>query len=65
MTLRLPDDQAVELEVVARANDMSVSEIVRDAITEHIERLREDADFQKRIKSIREREQSVFDRLAR
>ena len=35
------------------------------AITEHIERLREDADFQRRIKSIREHEQSVFDRLAR
>ena len=38
MTLRLPPEQADELEAVARAEGISVSDAVREAIAEHIER---------------------------
>ncbi len=40
MTLRLPAEQADELEAVARAEEISVSHAVREAITEHIARKR-------------------------
>ena len=38
MTLRLPVEQADALEAVARAEGISVSDAVREAIAEHIER---------------------------
>ncbi len=45
MTLRLSADQAEELDAVARADGISVSDAVREAITEHIARKRGDEDF--------------------
>lgn len=65
MTLRLPDDKARELETVARADDVPVSEAVRVAIDEHIERRRKDKTFQARMKKILEEDREVFERLAR
>lgn len=40
MTLRLSAEQADELEAVARAEGISVSDAVREAIAEHIARKR-------------------------
>ncbi len=65
MTLRLPDDQADELEAVARAEGMTVSETVRDAITEHIARKRKDKAFRERLKAVMERDREILDRLSR
>ena len=65
MTMRLPDDQAAELEFVARADNTSVSETVRTAIGEHIARRRNDQEFKARLREIMERDREILDRLAK
>jgi len=65
MSLRLPEDQAAELAAVARADDMPVSEVVREAIDNHIAARRADKDFQKRLKRRLEEDREVLERLAR
>jgi hypothetical protein len=64
MTLRLDADRAAELEAVARANGQSVSEAVRTAIEEMIDRARSDDEFQARLKESIARNQRVLERLA-
>ena len=49
MTLRLLTEQADELEAVARAEGISVSDAVREAIAEHIARKRKDKAFRDRL----------------
>lgn len=65
MTLRLPAEQARELEAVARAEGISVSDAVREAIAEHIERKRQDASFRERLRTVMERDREILERLAR
>jgi len=65
MTLRLPAEQADELEAVARAEGISVSDAVREAIAEHIERKRKDKVFRERLRAVMERDREILDRLAR
>jgi predicted DNA-binding protein len=63
MTLRLPAEQAAELEAVARAEGISVSDAVREAITEHIERKRKDKAFRERLRAVMDRDREILDRL--
>jgi hypothetical protein len=65
MTLRLTADQAAELEAVARAEGISVSDAVREAIAEHIERKRKDEAFRERLRAVMERDREILDRLSR
>lgn len=65
MTLRLPAEQAVELEAVARAEGISVSDAVREAITAHIERKRQDSGFRDRLRAVMDRDREILERLAR
>ena len=65
MTLRLSAEQAEELEAVARAQGISVSDAVREAITEHIDRKRKDKVFRARLRAVLERDREILDRLAR
>jgi post-segregation antitoxin (ccd killing protein) len=65
MTLRLSAVQADELEAVARAEGISVSDAVREAITEHIERKRKDKVFRERLRAVMERDREILERLAR
>lgn len=64
MSLRLPEDKAAELAAIARADDMPVSEAVREAIDNHIAARRADKDFQKRLKRRLEEDAEVLKRLA-
>jgi predicted DNA-binding protein len=64
-TMRLPEEKAAELEAVAQADGMHVSEAVREAIDHHIETRRKDKDFQARLTKLIEDNQRVLDRLAR
>lgn len=50
MTIRLPSDQAEDLDTVAAVEDRPVSEIIRVAIAEHIEKRRRDPAFQDSLK---------------
>ena len=65
MTLRLDDERAATLELVARADDQSVTEAVRNAIDEHIEHRRQDAEFRGRLQRRHEEERALYERLAR
>lgn len=65
MTLRLSATQAAELEAVARAEGISISDAVREAITEHIERKRKDKVFRERLRAAVERDREILERLAR
>lgn len=64
MTLRLPADQAAEVEAIAGVEDIPVSEFVRDAIGAHIEARRKDAAFKARLKSSIEANNDILERLA-
>ena len=64
MTLRLDDDQAAELEAIARIEDVSVAEEVRRALGAHIAARRKDRSFQARLKASMERNQEILKRLA-
>lgn len=65
MTLRLSEEQAEELEAVARAEGISVSDAVRVAIAEHIDRKRNDKVFRERLRTVMERDREILERLAR
>ena len=65
MTIRLDDEQAATLELVARADDQSVTEAVRAAIDAHIEERRRDKDFRERLRHRHEEERALYERLSR
>jgi hypothetical protein len=64
MTLRLTDEQAATLDLVARADDQTVSEAVRTAIDAHIEERRRDKDFKERLRRRQEDERELYKRLS-
>jgi predicted DNA-binding protein len=64
MTVRLSEGLAAELAVVARTDDMPVSESVREAIERHIASRRADKDFQRRLKKRLEQEREILKRFA-
>jgi predicted transcriptional regulator len=65
MTLRLDDERAAMLEMVARAEDKTMTEAVRDAIDAHIEARRNDAEFMERLRRRHEQERELYERLAK
>jgi predicted transcriptional regulator len=50
MTIRLAAEQAEALEIVASVEERPVSEIIRDAISEHIESRKKDRGFKQGLK---------------
>ena len=64
MTLRLTDEQAAMLDIVARADEQTVTEAVRTAIDAHIEERRRDKDFKERLRRRHEAERELYERLA-
>lgn len=64
MTLRLNADQAQDLETLARVEGSSVSEEIRSAIADRLAALRNDKDFQAKLKQLMEQERAVLERLA-
>jgi predicted transcriptional regulator len=65
MTLRLEEELARELEAVARVEDITVSEAVRRAITDHVEAKRADRAFQQRLDRFMDENRAILERLAR
>jgi predicted transcriptional regulator len=55
MTIRLSADQAEALETVATVEDRAVSDVIRAAITEHINQRKKDPAFQDGLKARIER----------
>jgi len=64
MTIRFDEEQAEQLEAVARVDGVPISEAIRDAIAKHIEERRQDREFQARLKASLERNQEILRKLA-
>jgi predicted DNA-binding protein len=63
-TVRLDEEQAAELEAVAKAAGVPVAEEIRQAITSRIEERRQDEEFRARLRRSIEDNQKILDRLA-
>jgi predicted transcriptional regulator len=64
-TVRMPEDLAEEVEVVARGRGVSVNAVVVDALTAEIERVKHDKAFMKQLTRLTERDKEILDRLAK
>lgn len=60
MTIRLSAEQAEALETVANVEDRPVSEVIRSAIHDHIERRKSDPNFQDGLKDRIERARKML-----
>jgi hypothetical protein len=60
----LDDGTAAMLELVARADDQTVTEAIRTAIDAHIDERRRDEDFKERLRRRHEQERELYERLA-
>jgi hypothetical protein len=56
---------AAELAAIARTQDVPVSEVIREAVENHIASLSRDKDFQQRLKNRLEEDREVLERLAK
>jgi predicted transcriptional regulator len=65
MSLRLEDEQARTLSALAMAEETSVSEVIREAIADRIEKVRSDEDFQTRLRAALERNKETLELLAK
>jgi hypothetical protein len=65
MTLRLDDERAATLELVAKADNHTITEAVRAAIDTHIEDRRRDKAFVERLRQRHQQEQALYERLAK
>ena len=63
-TLRLPPEEAADIEAVARVEGLSVNELVRQTLAEKVAARRADPDFQKRVRDIMDENKRLFERLA-
>jgi hypothetical protein len=64
-TVRLPDDEASDVEALARAEGLSLNETVRRALVEAIEARRADPEFKSRVQRIIDEDRELLERLAR
>lgn len=63
-TVRIPAEEAAELEAVATADGISVSEEIRQAIADRVAVKRKDKEFRARVRGVIEQNQRVLERLA-
>ena len=64
ITLRVDDERAATLELVARAEDKSVNATLLEALDAHIESRRRDAEFQERLQRRHQEETALYKQLA-
>ncbi len=64
MSLRLHEEQASELEAIARVEGVTVTDLVREAIRIQIAAKRADQDFQARLKKRIKQDKEALKRLA-
>lgn len=63
-TIRMPEELADTVEIVARGRGMSVNGFVIDALNHEVELARRDGDFMARLKEMTLRDREILDRLA-
>ncbi len=65
MTLRMDDERAAALEMVARADGQSLTASMLKAIDAHIDARRQDPAFRERLQKLYEDERALYERLAK
>jgi len=63
-TVRMPEELAEAVEVVARGRGVSVNTVVLDALTAELERVKKDRKFMARLREITTKDKEILDRLA-
>lgn len=64
MSVRIPEPLAIDLEVIARFDDVSLAEAIRQAVTNYIQARLSDSEFQDRARRRVEFDQAELQRLA-
>lgn len=64
MTLRMDEDLAGKVRTIADVEGTTVSEIIREALAEHVERRRSDPQFQERLQQNLQRHRELLNMLA-
>ncbi len=65
LTVRLDDELAADTEAIARTENQSINQTVKQALTEAVERRRADPVFQARVRRIIEEDRELLERLAK
>ena len=63
-TIRIDDELKVEVDAVARADEVPASEVVRAALYRYIAERKSDPQFQARLRELLEKDREVIERLA-
>jgi RNase adaptor protein for sRNA GlmZ degradation len=63
-TIRIPEDMAVEVELVARVLSITASEVYRTAIAEYLTRRKSEVEFRQRLARRIEEDRRILERLA-
>jgi hypothetical protein len=64
LTIRLDDEFAADTEALTRSGSNNLSETVKIALGEGVERRQEDPAFRRRVRQIIEEDQELLERLA-
>ncbi len=64
MTLRIDQNLADRVRTIAEVEQTTVSDVIRDALSEHIERRRRDPEFQAMLKRNLRRHEELLSMLA-
>ncbi len=64
MTLRMEEDLADKVRTIAEVEETTVSNVIREALSELVEQRRNDPEFQKMLKRNMERHQELLSLLA-
>ena len=64
MTLRMEEPLADKVQTIAEVEGATVSDVIRDALAEHVERRRRDPEFQAMLKRNLRRHQELLNMLA-
>ena len=64
MTLRLEEPLAARVQTIAEVEGTTVSDVIRDALADHVERRRRDPEFQAMLKRNLRRHKELLDLLA-
>lgn len=64
MTLRIDENLAERIRTIAEVEDTTVSDVIRDALAEHVERRRRDPEFQAMLERNLRRHEELLSMLA-
>ena len=64
MTLRIDENLADRVRAIAEVEETSVSDVIRDALAEHVERRRRDPEYQAMLKRNLRRHEELLSLLA-